>query len=126
MIYKETMEGSFTFGNLHIPKADGNRHYEEMKTRLASGEATLQYYNSAEDDAAAALGTEVEWVRAALVNSDVELAYVQDGDTRATGTVAAWRAYRCALRDYTVKDEFTGVYTVVGVRPVSPRGPFEA
>ena len=124
--YQETQEGSFTFEGMTIPKADGNRHYVEMKARLASGEATLTYFDHTGAAVIANTQTEVSWAAAALAASDVDLAMVQDNDSRGVGLVGDWREYRCALRDYTVKDEYTGQYSVVGERPVSPKGAFEA
>ncbi len=58
--------------------------------------------------------SEQTWVVSELSSADVEINKHDDGDARATSTVAAWRAYRCQLRDYVKGGQ------IVGERPVRP------
>lgn len=55
------------------------------------------------------------WRNAELKRADVELNKVQDGV--GTGTVAGWRAYRCALRDWPAHEKFPDE----DYRPVAPK-----
>lgn len=55
------------------------------------------------------------WRNGELVRADEELNKVQDADPKAVGTVAQWREYRRALRNYPETDNF-----VTCTRPVSP------
>lgn len=59
---------------------------------------------------------EVQWRDAELKLSDYELNKVQDGDSKAFGTVADWRTYRKALRAYPESEGFPSVEN----RPVAP------
>lgn len=57
---------------------------------------------------------EREWRNAEISRSDIELNKVQDGV--GTGTVGAWREYRCALRDWPEHPDFPQA----DKRPVAP------
>lgn len=61
---------------------------------------------------------ETQWRNFELVNADIELNKVQDGDPKAIGTVSDWRNYRKALRAYTESETFPDKSS----RPVGPRG----
>jgi hypothetical protein len=54
------------------------------------------------------------WRNAELNRADIELNKVQDG--MGTGTVAAWREYRCSLRDWPESRDFPDSTK----RPVAP------
>ena len=56
------------------------------------------------------------WRNAELTRADEELNKVQDADPKAVGTVAQWREYRRALRNYPESEGFSS-----GIRPVSPK-----
>lgn len=115
MIYIEQKDGSFAFGSTFIPNNKGNYHYLEMRARVEAGDATITPFDHDAEAARVSVVEEKNWVSTELARSDVELAYVQDSDTRAVGTVGEWREYRRKLRNYVISD------VVIGVRPVSPR-----
>lgn len=54
------------------------------------------------------------WRNAELERADIELNKVQDG--MGTGTVTAWREYRCALRNWPEHESFPDS----SFRPVAP------
>lgn len=56
------------------------------------------------------------WATSELQRAGEELNKVQDSDPRAKGTVAAWRAYRCALRSWSESLNFTDR----NERPIAP------
>lgn len=56
------------------------------------------------------------WRDAELARADVELRNVEDGNSKAKGTAAAWRAYRNALRDMTDGNADPRLW----VRPTAP------
>jgi len=58
---------------------------------------------------------ERQWRNIELIRADEELNKVQDADSKARGTVAQWREYRRALRNYPESEGFAS-----GSRPVSP------
>ena len=58
--------------------------------------------------------TERAWRDVELGRADIELNKVQDGV--GTGTVGAWREYRCALRDWPEHPDFPRA----DKRPVAP------
>lgn len=58
--------------------------------------------------------TERGWRNCELNRADIELLKVQDGV--GTGTVAAWRSYRVALRDWPASEFFPDAEQ----RPVAP------
>lgn len=60
--------------------------------------------------------SERSWRDAELVRADEELNKVQDADPKAKGTVADWRTYRKALRNYPSVEGFPSK----DLRPVSP------
>lgn len=57
---------------------------------------------------------EREWRNSEIARSDIELLKVQDG--MGVGTVAAWREYRCALREWPENPNFPDSTK----RPVAP------
>lgn len=57
---------------------------------------------------------EREWRGKELNRADIELNKVQDGV--GSGTVSAWRTYRCQLRDWPASPDFPDK----GSRPVAP------
>lgn len=57
---------------------------------------------------------EQAWVISELSIADIEVNKHLDGDARAIATEAAWRAYRCQLRDYVKGGQ------IVGERPARP------
>lgn len=59
---------------------------------------------------------EKAWRDSELGQADMELNKVQDADPKAVGTVAQWREYRRALRNYPESEGFSS-----GIRPVSPK-----
>jgi len=46
------------------------------------------------------------WRDSELVRADIELNKVQDSDRKAVSTVASWREYRKALRDWPESENF--------------------
>lgn len=58
---------------------------------------------------------ERKWRDIELSRADIELNKVQDGV--GVGTVSAWRAYRCGLRDWPTHDKFPNT----AYRPVAPK-----
>ena len=59
------------------------------------------------------------WRNGELDRADIELNKVQDG--MGTGTVAQWREYRCALRNWPEHESFPDS----AQRPVAPDAPKE-
>ncbi len=57
---------------------------------------------------------EREWRNSEIAQADIELLKVQDGV--GVGTEAAWREYRCALRDWPTNPNFPDSTK----RPVAP------
>lgn len=62
---------------------------------------------------------ERDWRNGELDRADIELNKVQDG--MGTGTVTAWREYRCALRNWPEHESFPDS----AQRPVAPDAPKE-
>ena len=60
--------------------------------------------------------SERAWRDSELIRSDIELYKVQDSDPKAVGTVAGWREYRKALRDWPENKDFPNK----DKRPASP------
>ena len=62
---------------------------------------------------------ERDWRNVELDRADIELNKVQDG--MGTGTVTAWREYRCALRNWPEHESFPDS----SFRPIAPDAPKE-
>lgn len=85
-------------------------------TRLETGEWLGEWVDDGPKPMTPEVAVQVEkfWRNAELLRADIELNKVQDGV--GVGTVAAWRTYRCELRDWPSNEKFPDSK----YRPTSP------
>lgn len=76
---------------------------EGMEIVVESGEVFLREPIQAESDL---IAVERNWRDAELKRADIELYKVQDSDSNAIGSVAAWRDYRKSLRSWPEHSKF--------------------